>query len=300
MDPTIAIIGAGPAGCSAAVMASSLNLDTVLIDPAEPCQGVQSIGHLQNVLGYSSGRDLADRAVADLARAEHCRLLRSAATRITADDESVTIDTSGGAVTASHAIVAAGVRPATPGETDWVNTQPGHPFTTLTDADPTTLTGQDAVVLGADRPLGTMLRSYPNLDLQMLVLYPPAEQYKAAEVAADPRVTLLPTTQVDVHDEPGIGLDVHAADGTSRTFPARLVFTNLGVRPALPAGDIAVDDLGYCPPQMQHPRILTAGDCVSPRHQRIAVALGAGAYAALTIFYALNGVGTGTSAVSMT
>lgn len=300
MDPTIAIIGAGPAGCSAAVMASSLGLDTILIDPGEPCRGVRSIGHLQNVLGYSSGRDLADRAVADLARAEHCRLVRNAATQITADDESVTIDTSGGVVTASHAIVAAGVRPARVREAGWVTAEPDHQFAALADADPDALTGQHAAVLGADRPLGTLLRSYPNLDVQLLVLYPPAEQYKAAEVAADPRVTLLPTTQVDVHDQPGIGLDVQAADGTRRTFPTRSVFTNLGVRPALPAGDIAVDELGYCPPRIQHPRIVTAGDCVSPRHQRIAVALGAGAAAALTIFYALNGVGTGTSAVSMT
>ncbi|MFE5550185.1 hypothetical protein ACFQ71_41530 [Streptomyces sp. NPDC056534] len=46
-----------------------------------------------------------------------------------------------------------------------------------------------------------------------------------------------------------------------------------------------MDENGYCPPEMQHPRIFIAGDLRSGRFQRITTAQGSGAEAALAYYY---------------
>ena len=68
------------------------------------------------------------------------------------------------------------------------------------------------------------------------------------------------------------------------------MYVNLGSAPVPPSGALVRDTSGYCPPDRQHSRIITAGDLRSARFQRIMAATGSGSEAALRAYYGLRGV----------
>jgi thioredoxin reductase (NADPH)/alkyl hydroperoxide reductase subunit F len=289
----LVIVGGGPAGCAAAVMASSLGMRSVLIEPKHLCHKLGVIHHTNNVVGFSEGFEIIARAEADVMRAVDCTVvLGQTVSAVRADETRVQVETAGGEVyQAPYVVVATGVRPQRVGEAAWVTGEDGVDFLALWQGTPEQLARSESIVLGVDRPLGTLLRSQPDLDMRLLVLHTKAEQYKAAEVTSDPRVTLLPTQRVDVFRASTGSLHLRVdTDDSERTFTADRVFVNLGVCPVVPAGDLVTDDLGYCPPERQHPRVLVAGDIRSTRYQRIMTAYGSGAEAALRAYYALNNV----------
>jgi thioredoxin reductase (NADPH)/alkyl hydroperoxide reductase subunit F len=169
-----------------------------------------------------------------------------------------------------------------------------------TDSDLPTLWGAKVpetaagsiLVIGADRPLGTFLRAHAALDAAVLVAYPPEDDYKVDEVRRDARVTLLPVAGLSVSAD---GDSVFTAEWVdreghpgSRTPDA--VYANLGSAPVPPPGALVPDTSGYCPPDRQHSRIITAGDLRSARFQRIMAATGSGSEAALRAYYGLRGV----------
>ena len=280
-DSDLVVVGGGPAGCAAAVMASSLGLRCGLIEPHALGYRVDGIAAIDNVLGGSAtGRELAWRIAADVANARTCTVLLGVrATAVRAADDAVTVELSdGGRYRAPYAVVATGTRPLRMDEVDWIHHNAAMEFPAVWRARPADLAGVDSVVLGADRPLGTVLRAHPIVPMRLLVLYPPGEQYKADEVADDPRVTLAPVDRLDLARDP-------------RVTKAGRVLLNLGSRPVVPDGDLVPDASGYCPPSAQHPRILVAGDLRGARYQRIMAAFGSGAEAALTAYYSLRGVG---------
>lgn len=173
-------------------------------------------------------------------------------------------------------------------------------MTVTTGADVPTLWGAKAsdaaagsvLVLGADRPLGTFLRAHPSLDATVVVAYPPEDDYKVDEVRGDARVTLLPVAGLSVGEGGDSAFTAEWVDreGCSGSRALDAVFANLGSAPMAPPGDFVSDTSGYCPPDRQHPRILTAGDLRSARFQRIMAATGSGSEAALRAYYDLRGV----------
>lgn len=70
LETELAIVGAGPAGVSAALMADSLGLAFVLLERSEPGFSVRSIPDIRNTVGFTRGADLAD------ALASHTREFR--------------------------------------------------------------------------------------------------------------------------------------------------------------------------------------------------------------------------------
>ncbi|GAA1817555.1 FAD-dependent oxidoreductase [Planosporangium flavigriseum] len=292
-DTDLIIVGGGPAGCAAAVMASSLGLRCVLVEPVTLCHKLRHIPSTTNVLGgFASGGKLAGRITADVARAARCQVrLGRAAAGVRTFDDHVRVDLDDGeTLHAPYAVVATGVRPQATAEVDWIDQDGELTAKPLWEADP--LPGAQVLVLGVDRPLGTLLRSHPDVDMRLVVLYSAAEQYKADEVRDDPRVALLPTAHLELrHGTDGL-LRLRAVDdtGEERNFAVDNLYLNLGSHPVVPAGDVRADASGYCPPGIQHPRILVAGDLRSARYQRILTAYGSGAEAALTAYYARNDV----------
>jgi thioredoxin reductase len=292
-ETDLIIVGGGPAGCAAAVMASSLGMRTVLLEPERLCHKLEQISSMVNVLGgFPSGHDLAAHITYDVASSVHCGLLLGrTATAVHATDDHVSVEVDDGRrYRAPYAVIATGVRSQTIAETDWIVQDREVYAESLWEAEATDLTGAQLLVLGIDRPLGTLLRSHPDLDLRLLVLYATAEQYKADEIGADPRVGLLPTAHLQlVHGTDGL-LRLSAIDyaGEERNFAVDHLYVNLGSRPVVPAGDVRTDETGYCPPDAQHPRVLVAGDLRGARYQRIMTAFGSGAEAALTAYYATH------------
>lgn len=292
-ETDLIVVGGGPAGCAAAVMASSLGMRCVLIEPTGLCHKLRHVSSMINVVGgFASGTDLAARIAADVAAAAHCEVrLGRAATAVRATDDHVVVEVDDGtSYRAPYAVVATGVRPQTTAEADWIVQDSDVHARALWEAAPADLAGAHLLVLGVDRPLGTLLRSQPDPDLRLVALYPPADRYKADEVRADPRVGLLPTTRLELrHGTDGM-LRLRAVDdtGSERLFAVDHLYLNLGSRPVVPAGDLRPDASGYCPPAAQPARILVAGDLRGARYQRIMTAFGSGAEAALTAYYAAH------------
>nr|WP_052847336.1 FAD-dependent oxidoreductase [Streptomyces avicenniae] len=283
MSADLVIVGGGPAGCAAALSAAGVGLRSVLVErEAALCRKPRGIPALNNVLGFRTGPGFADAVAADLAATGLCEIRTGVGVTALAPAEdavTVTLD-DGSRVRAPYAVLATGVGPVAPADADWIDAPGDLHLTPLWEADPAGAEGRTWLVVGADRPLGTFLRAHPALDVRLLVPHPPADAYKTEEIAADPRVTLLPTPRLTLTGpltaEPG-GLRADAA------------FANIGSAPAAPVGAVLGPD-GYCPPGLQHPRVLVAGDLRGARYQRIMTAVGSGTEAALRAYYTTRDV----------
>ncbi|MEV6009176.1 FAD-dependent oxidoreductase [Streptomyces sp. NPDC051976] len=285
------IVGGGPAGCAAALMAASLGMRSILIEADALCGKLQHIAAVNNVVGgFSSGPELGAAIAKDIGRTRLCTVeLGVCATEIRADDDRVTVTTDTGQhLDAPYVVVATGVSPLPVDDAPWLAVATEAATPTLWGARLPDTSRGSLLILGADRPLGTFLRAHPALDATVLVAYPQDDDYKVDEVRVDPRVTLLPVTHLTLR--PGGG-SLLAAEWTDRqghpgAATADGAFLNLGSAPTPPPGDPVRGSDGYCPPDQQHPRILTAGDLRSSRFQRIMVATGSGSEAALRAYYA--------------
>lgn len=287
------IVGGGPAGCAAALMAASVGMRSVLIEADALCSKLQHIAAVNNVVGgYASGPELAAAIAKDITRADLCDVeLGVRATEIRASDDRVTVTLgTGRQLTAPYAVVATGVGPLSAADAPWLAIADDVLLPTLWGARVAETERGCYLVLGADRPLGTFLRAHPALGATVLVAYPPQDDYKVDEVRDDPRVTLQPVASLSLRAD---GHAASTADWTDRqgrpgTRTADAVYLNLGSAPTPPTGALLQDTTGYCPPDRQHPRILTAGDLRSSRFQRIMAATGSGSEAALRAYYALQ------------
>ncbi|MFH8295029.1 FAD-dependent oxidoreductase [Streptomyces sp. NPDC018059] len=294
-DADLLVIGAGPAGVAAAVMASSLRMKTVLVEAEQVGAKVRAIGALENVPGgWSSGPALAEALSADIARHQdlgRVSLLKGRAVRVTGHDDRAEVALEDGRIlTAAAVVVATGVTTLVPGDVAWIEAGGIRWLPPLWRAAAEELQERHVVVLGADRPLGTWLRAHPQTKVHFSVLYPSSDGYKTDEVAADERVRLDLVERVAVARIPaGFRITAHHPVGGSHTFTVDAVLTNIGSKPAALEG-LVTGPGGYCPPEAQHPRVLVAGDLKSARMQRIAVAMGDGSRASLAPYYQAQAV----------
>ncbi|NBM18121.1 FAD-dependent oxidoreductase [Streptomyces sp. GC420] len=290
----LVVVGAGPAGVAAALMADSLGLRATVVEADRVAAKPAAIGALANVPGgWADGAALARALRADverLRRTGRCALVTGRVVRVAGYEDRAEAVLADGRVCAGGAVVVAtGVEALAPSATDWITAAPGvPPPPPLWRAVPDGLAGRRVVVLGGDRPLGTWLRSHPGAPVLLHVLHPAADAYKAAEAADDTRVRLEEVERVTLRPGgPAVRVEARHADGSVRTYAADLVLGNLGGRPAAPEGLVLGPD-GHCPPTAQHPRVLTAGDVRAARFQRIGIAMGSGAEAVLTHYYGLT------------
>ncbi|WP_435245056.1 FAD-dependent oxidoreductase [Streptomyces tendae] len=294
-DADLLVVGAGPAGVAAAVMASSLRMRTVVVEAERPGEKLRSIGSLENVPGaWKTGPALAEALAADLAQHEASGRVRTVSGRAAAvagyADRAEVVLEDGTVLAAGAVVVATGVTTLAAGDVDWIEAPDAGWLPPLWRADPADLADRRVAVLGADRPLGTWLRAHPDAQVHLDVFHVAAEQYKTDEVADDPRVRLDLVDGIRIAAVPN-GLRVTASHphGGEHVFVVDTVLTNMGSRPAALAGlEVGAD--GYCPPEMQHPRVLVAGDLKGARMQRIAVAMGDGSRAALAPYYQAQAV----------
>lgn len=300
MDADLLVVGGGPAGCAAAVMAASLGMRSVLVESGGVlCGALRRIPVVSNVLGFTTGPGLAAAIEADMEGCAPCRVeLGRRATRIDAFEDRVEVTVegpraAGARLTAPYAVVATGVGPLAPAAAGWLAGVEGRELRPLWEADAAALTGRTVLVLGADRPLGTLVRAHPGLRTRLLVAHPPEDAYKTEELGQDARVELVAVRRLEL-GPPSAPLRAEAltAAGERRGLRADLALLNLGSAPAPPGGSVVSGVSGYCPPGRQHPRIRTAGDLRSARFQRIATAMGSGSEAALSAYYAARGLAT--------
>ncbi|MGW2890553.1 FAD-dependent oxidoreductase [Streptomyces griseoruber] len=290
-DADMLVVGAGPAGVAAALMAASLNLRVIVVESGPVGGKLHRVSALENVSGnWSTGPQLAEALAADLQRlqkAGRCRVVQGHAVKTSGHDDRAELALADGRVfTSASIVVATGVTELTPSDLQWVSAPTDFSASPLWRATPQELTGR-TYVLGADRPLGTWLRAHPDSTTTLHVLCPPADRYKAAEVEDDGRIRLVPVSHAAI-SRPAYGdgwtVEVKGHDGIKTVYAATSVLNNLGSKPAGVAGLVSGED-GYCPPNQQHRRIRVAGDLRSARFQRIATAQGSGAEAVLGCYY---------------
>ncbi|PJM98567.1 oxidoreductase [Streptomyces sp. CB01201] len=290
-DADVLVIGAGPAGVAAALMATSLNMKVLVVEADGVGGKLQTIGALENVSGnWTTGPQMAKALAGDLSRIEQtgrCSLVRSRAAGVRGhSDRAEVVLADSRVLTAQAVVVGTGVTAMTPADTDWISAAPSLSTPPLWRARPEQV-GPRTYVLGGDRPLGTWLRAHPQSSATLHVLAPPTDDYKLAEVSGDDRVRVVPVSHVTVSQaRPGAEfiVEVENRHGERSGYAATAVLSNLGNRPAALEG-LKVDAGGYCPPEMQHLRIFIAGDLRSGRFQRISTAQGSGAEAALAYYY---------------
>lgn len=106
----VAIVGAGPAGLSAAVYAASEGLDTLLLETSAPGGQAGSSSRIENYLGFPngiSGLELAGRAYEQAEKFGAEFLIACPATQLSCDTHPYQIATGGGSVVHSKTIVIA-------------------------------------------------------------------------------------------------------------------------------------------------------------------------------------------------
>jgi thioredoxin reductase len=296
----IAIVGAGPAGLSAAVMADSVGKSACLIESGPIGGTVAKIGHVTNFLSdATTGPELVERWQRALGRTD-CELIRDHAVGLMPIDDGWRVRLRAGTeITAAYLLVTTGSR--------WVRLAE-HPLIKdvaagieVIDFWPTEyrriLDADRPLIIGSDRPLGTFaltMAGQRNGETaawpQVLVL--PDKAYALSDLPADMELDLLWADSIDTvrRDNAGYVVEYRHGGVSAQTHASDLI-PNLGTRPnnQLLTGLCAIDDAGY--PNGELPaRLLIAGDLVQPSHRRIATAVGEGAHAVLTAYYELEGL----------
>ncbi|WP_438297183.1 FAD-dependent oxidoreductase [Streptomyces sp. HUAS TT7] len=296
-DAGLLVVGAGPAGVPAAVMASSLRMTTIVVEAVAVGSKVAAIGALENVPGrWTTGAALADALASDLARhqaAGRVTVLTGRAVQVAGHDGRAEAALDDGQVlTAGAVVVATGAATLSVEDAAWIEAPVDLMTPPLWRTAPEQLADRHVVVLGSDRPLGTWLWAHPDTATHLDVLYPAGDAYKTDEVSDEARGRLDLVERVAVAAIPGdrFRITAYHPAGGSHTFTTDQVLSNMGSKPAALDGLVVAAD-GYCPPELQHPRVLVAGDLKGAR--LIAVTMGDGSRSGLLPYFEAQTLPTG-------
>jgi thioredoxin reductase (NADPH) len=253
----LVILGAGPAGISAAVYASSDGIKCVVIEKAAPGGQAGSSPKIENYLGFPmgiSGGDLTHRAIAQARRFGTEILTATEATRVRVQDQYRVITLEDGSEISCHALLLA----------------TGASFHMLKMPGAAELTGagiyygaahteahfyqdQDVFVAGGANSAaqGALFLSRYARRVTMLVRGEmSASQYLVEALRQNDKVEIcLDTDLVAVHGKEKLEEIVlrDTRTGQERTQPAAALFVYIGVRPQTEvlAGQALTDEKGY-------------------------------------------------------
>jgi len=315
----LAVVGAGPAGITAAVYAASEGLSTIVLDRLGPGGQAGGSSKIENFIGFPSGlsgTDLATRGV--------LQMLKFGAKIVTPvnvqrllphpdNNEPHTLQLDCGANLRAHTIlVATGAtwRRLTAKGADRYDR--AGIYYACTTVEGYLYQNKDVAVVGAGNSAGQaamFLADRCARTVHMLIrgpaLGPGMSDYLAARIRATPNIVVHVNTEVaEVNGTPRTieQLTLSHRDGSpNSTLPAAAIFVFIGAEPLadwLPQ-NIARDDHGYlatghdakasgrwplsyrepCPLETSIPGILAAGDVRSGSTKRVGFAVGDGALA---------------------
>ncbi|MGB9586683.1 MAG: NAD(P)/FAD-dependent oxidoreductase [Armatimonadota bacterium] len=271
----VAIIGAGPAGISAAVNGKARNLTAIVIDHRHPVAKVDTYPEVTNYLGFPrvTGAELAAHFSKHFAHTGYT-FHKEKALRIMPDESSFIITTDQGLYRSITVILAFGVT-----QTKLLRREEqflGRGVSYCVTCDGALYRDKDVVVVGyipegeeEANALAGLARS-----VTYLALYPNVE-------ALDPSVTLVRATPLAIEGDSR----ARALKTDEGTINADGIFI---VRSAIPVSTL-IDNLEMegeyikidCNMSTNIPGVFAAGDCTGPPFQ-IAKAVGQGQVAALS------------------
>jgi thioredoxin reductase (NADPH) len=317
-DVDFAIVGAGPAGITAAVYASSEGLSTLLLDQLGPGGQAGASSRIENFIGFPaglSGADLAMRGVLQMLKFG-ARMIAPVAVQKLApagsgDGRHVLQLDCGAAIRCRVLLLALGVRWRRL-EAEGADRFAGAGiFYACTSVEADLFDTQDVAVVGGGNSAGQAVmflsECCPSRKVHLLVrrtLGPSMSEYLAERIRAAPNVVVHEQTEIETllggrHLE-AVRVRDHAT-GAATQLPCAAVFVFIGAEPAaewLPA-EIARDDKGFlltgadvvasglwsrsdrqpCPLETSVPGVLAAGDIRAGSVKRVGFAVGDGSLA---------------------
>jgi thioredoxin reductase (NADPH) len=313
-----AIVGAGPAGLTAAVYASSEGLSTLLLDQLGPGGQAGASSRIENFIGFPaglSGADLATRSVLQMLKFGARMIAPVAVQKLSparsADDRhSLHLDC-GAEIRCRVLLLALGVRWRHL-EADGADRFAGAGiFYACTQVEAGLFDKQDVAVVGGGNSAGQavmfLAECCPSRTVHLLVrstLGPSMSEYLVGRIRAAGNVLVQEKTEIEaVHGErhlEAIRLR-NTVTGTATQLPCAAVFVFIGAEPAaqwLPA-EIARDAKGFvltgvdviasglwprsdrepCPLETSVPGVLAAGDIRARSVKRVGFAVGDGSLA---------------------
>ncbi len=301
MSAELVIVGAGPAGVSAALWAHSFGLSTVVLESGETAGGqLHHIHHpLANLAGAGGGDGPALARVMTGELANSGIEVRYGMRAVGLDPVSPTVRAEGGvSISGSAVLVATGVRRRrleVPGE----RALEGRGVSWSATQDRGCFAGEEVVVAGGGD--GAFENAWLLADVGCAVTLavrgtPGARREFRERVAANPRIEVLEGTRVTavLGEERVSAVRLAGARGEFEQPAAGLV-VKVGVIPNTEwcAAALECDPEGYVPVDEHfgtaHTRVWAAGDVARPPLAGIAVALGHGALAVTAIRAVLRG-----------
>jgi thioredoxin reductase (NADPH) len=293
----VAIVGAGPAGLSAAVYAASEGLDTVLIDPLGPGGQAGTSSRIENYLGFPNG--LTGQALASRAEVQavkfgvHFSVARAVTGIRTWEDDHLELTLSEGtSIHARAVIVASGAnyrRLGLPTSSAF----DGHGvYYAATAMEAELCRGEEVVVVGGGNSAGQAAVYLSNscTSVNLLVrgrsLSASMSTYLIERIAASPRIELHLESEITrlegTHDLEAVEWK-HASDAP-RSSRIRSVFVMIGALPNTDwlRGCVELDAKGFVvtgggsPFETTRPGIFAVGDVRAGSVKRVASAVGEG------------------------
>ncbi|MDB5297948.1 MAG: trxB [Phycisphaerales bacterium] len=322
----LAVVGAGPAGMTAAVYAASEAISTVVLDTIGPGGQAGGSSLIENFIGFPSGlsgAELATRGVLQMMKFGAVLVTPVTVDRIDAgdDDEPLALHTSAGDVIRARAVLAAtGVRWRRLEAKNARRYERAGIFYAATSVESRVCTGEEVAVVGGGNSAGqaAMFLSECSRRVHLLVRGPDVSKgmsdYLVDRVRANPKIVVHHDTEVaEVYGdgERITGIALADANTAARAdLKATALFVFIGAAPHadwLPP-EVARNDKGYVltGPDARRagrwpldrdpfaletsvPRVLAAGDLRAGSTKRVGFAVGDGSLA-VTCVHQLQGL----------
>ena len=307
------VVGAGPAGLSAAVYAASEGMQVTALDGVATGGQAGTSSRIENYLGFPSGisgAELADRAVLQAEKFGARFAVPAEATAIAQDSGYYRVElTDGTSLTSTSVVIATGARyrrldvPRLDHfEKTCVYYAASQAEALMCDGDPVAIVGggnsagQAAIFLSAHATRVTLIVREHDLSANM-------SRYLIDQVTRLPNVQVMVDSEVrELHGDQALEAItvVGAPNGTRRVLPARAVFVFIGAVPCTDwlGGLVDLDDHGFVrtgagalaaaggqdgtgplPLETNRPGVFAVGDVRAGSAKRVAAAVGEGAMA---------------------
>ncbi len=293
MDYELVIIGAGPAGCGAALYGAREGLTTLLLEPAAPGGQMSVTAWVENYPGVpgTSGPQLAEAMLAG-AKAAGATFLQAQVTGLSLSGTPKTVETTAGTYTAGAVILAMGAAPRKlplPEAEGFL----GRGLSYCATCDGMFFRGKTVAVLGGGNGAAASARSLARLCSQVHVIFRKdamgADAREQEALAACSNVTLHPgtlLTGLSGQDRLEALTLEDRATGSPRELPCQGLFVAIGRIPetALLNRQVTLDPSGYVlageTTQTSLPGVYAAGDIRTKPLRQIVTAAADGATAA--------------------
>jgi thioredoxin reductase (NADPH) len=310
------VIGAGPAGITAAVYAASEGLETFVIDKLGPGGQAGGSSKIENFIGFPSGlsgTELATRGVLQMLKfgAQLVAPVKVSKLALKEDYSGVDVTMDCGAiVTAKVALIAAGVRWKKLEALNAHKYERSGVYYACTSIEATLHDHQDVAVVGAGNSAGQaamfLANCCPGRKVHLVVrgvLGPSMSEYLHRRILQDKNIVVHEGAQItEVHGDMQIkSIKIQSKTEGSFDLPAAGVFVFIGAEAdhSWIPDSIARDDKGFvltgidalnsglwplkertpCALETSMPRVLAAGDIRSGTTKRVGFAVGDGSLA---------------------